>query len=426
MKLTDVQKKLAEQLLLTVINRESIVEYNELANRINPPIFQRQVGREIGEVSKLCKLLGLPLLSAKVISRGSGKAGVGFYNLMSELGINTKGKSEKELFSQELKKIRECKEWYKLADYLNLDLDLPRPAQNNDNDISLETKVGNSHKSSEKIWIIPSNIATYDVISAFQKFTEIDWRQSVNYRIGDIIYIYCAKPYQRIMFQTKVIKVNIPFKDTIDDKEFWTDLKERELAKNRTYARLKLIQAVDTDRLSLRCLLENGLKTAPQGPLSIPEQLEAYIKSMFEQELSLKKRVMDLTPLPEELVETQAETFIEGAKKQIIVNAYERNPLARHKCIQIHGSKCLICGFDFGAFYGADFEGKIHVHHIKPLHLIDDAYEVNPEHDLVPVCPNCHMVLHSKQEGIFSIEEVQQMIAKNKEDLGDLKESINS
>lgn len=148
MKLTDVQKKLVEQLLLTVINHESIVEYNELAKRINPPIFQRQVGREIGEVSKLCKELGLPLLSAKVITRGSRTAGAGFYKLMSELGINTKGKSENELFTQELKKIRDCKEWYKLADYLNLDLELPRLVQNNDNDISSKMKVGTSQESS--------------------------------------------------------------------------------------------------------------------------------------------------------------------------------------------------------------------------------------------------------------------------------------
>lgn len=42
-KLTEVQIKLAEQLLLTVKNREMNVEYNELAKRINPPIFYRQV-----------------------------------------------------------------------------------------------------------------------------------------------------------------------------------------------------------------------------------------------------------------------------------------------------------------------------------------------------------------------------------------------
>jgi len=408
MKLTDVQKKLAEQLLLTVINRESIVEYNELASRINPPIFHRQVGREIGEISKLCKQLGLPLLSAKVVSKGSGKAGVGFYNLMKELGIDTEGKTEKELFSQELKKIRECKEWYKLADYLGIDLDLPRPTVTIVEDTSLNTNEGTTSVSSERIWIIPSNVATYDVISAFEKHSEIDWRQSANYEVGDVIYIYCAKPYQRIMHHVKVVKINIPYNETIDDKEFWINDKDKDLAKNRTYARLKLIQAVDSDRLSLKHLLDNGLKTAPQGPLKISGQLQNYIESVFKEELNHSL-------LPEELVPAQAETFIEGAKKQITINAYERNPIARSKCIQIHGTKCVICGFDFGAFYGAEFKGKIHVHHIKPLHLIDETYEVDPEHDLVPVCPNCHMVLHSKQDGIFTIKEVQEMIEKTKD-----------
>jgi hypothetical protein len=38
--LTDTQRKLAEQLLLSIIRHESVVEYNELANRIAPPIFE--------------------------------------------------------------------------------------------------------------------------------------------------------------------------------------------------------------------------------------------------------------------------------------------------------------------------------------------------------------------------------------------------
>jgi len=125
LKLTEQQTKLAEQLLKSIINREPVVEYNELATRIRPPIFWRQVGHEIGEISKLCYKLRLPLLSAKVISRGKGTAGEGFFDLMKELGIDTEGKSEKELFSQELKKIRECSEWYKLAEYLGLDLIFP-------------------------------------------------------------------------------------------------------------------------------------------------------------------------------------------------------------------------------------------------------------------------------------------------------------
>ena len=46
------------------------------------------------------------------------------------------------------------------------------------------------------------------------------------------------------MFHVEVIKVNIPFNETIDDKESWTNDKEKDLVKNCTYARLKLVQAV--------------------------------------------------------------------------------------------------------------------------------------------------------------------------------------
>ena len=84
-KLTDVQKKLAEQLLLSVKNHEMNVEYNELAARIKPPIHWRQVGKNIGEVSKLCHELGLPLLSAKVVNKNTQKAGEGFYPLYAML-----------------------------------------------------------------------------------------------------------------------------------------------------------------------------------------------------------------------------------------------------------------------------------------------------------------------------------------------------
>ena len=45
----------------------------------------------------------------------------------------------------------------------------------------------------------------------------------------------------------------------------------------------------------------------------------------------------------------------------------ERNPEARRRCIAAHGTACCICGFSFGAVYGPEAEGYIHVHHIRPL-----------------------------------------------------------
>lgn len=115
--------------------------------------------------------------------------------------------------------------------------------------------------------------------------------------------------------------------------------------------------------------------------------------------------------IPEEVIESESNKFVEGSKKQIIVNAYERNSKAREECVKHHGSKCAICGFDFGEVYGEAFEGKIHVHHIKPLNEIDDEYEVDPEKDLLPVCPNCHLILHAKVGGTYTVEEVEQFLS---------------
>jgi 5-methylcytosine-specific restriction protein A len=105
------------------------------------------------------------------------------------------------------------------------------------------------------------------------------------------------------------------------------------------------------------------------------------------------------------------EKLTEGASMRVVVNAYERNPHARRRCIEHHGSACCICGFDFGKVYGAALAGFIHVHHLRALSDIKSEYAVNPVEDLRPVCPNCHAALHAGGE-CRSIEEVRRMMGK--------------
>ena len=45
-------------------------------------------------------------------------------------------------------------------------------------------------------------------------------------------------------------------------------------------------------------------------------------------------------------------SIIEGAKKQITVNKYERDPNARRICIEEFGAICQACDFDFQKTYG--------------------------------------------------------------------------
>ena len=264
MNLTDTQKKLAEQLLITVINNEPYIEYNDLAIRVNPPVHAMRIKKELAKISELCNELGLPLLSAKVVGKKRELAITSFYNLLTRLEIDTEGKTEDELFLQEIEKINSCTEWYTLADNLGLTLDLPRPA--------------------------------------------------------------------------------------------------------------------------------------PEKPEGLDGESETTETS---------ESVIDLGDLPDDVNRVNKDGLT------IIVNSYERNPATREACISHFGTACAVCEFDFGLYYGDTFKEEIHIHLTKPLYLIDDTYEIDPINDFVPVCPNCHLILHSKKDGVYSVAAVRAMIDFN-------------
>ncbi|MCS7087453.1 MAG: HNH endonuclease, partial [Thermoflexales bacterium] len=115
--------------------------------------------------------------------------------------------------------------------------------------------------------------------------------------------------------------------------------------------------------------------------------------------------------LPEEAGVEQA--FVEGAKKQITVNAYERSDKARQKCIAHYGLNCAVCGFNFEKAYGEIGKGYIQVHHIVPLSSVKKGYKVNPINDLRPVCPNCHAMLH-RRDPPYTIEELKAILKKQR------------
>ncbi|WP_196894029.1 HNH endonuclease [Aureivirga marina] len=115
---------------------------------------------------------------------------------------------------------------------------------------------------------------------------------------------------------------------------------------------------------------------------------------------------------PTEITEEE-QLFTEGSIKKVLVNNYERNSSARKKCIEYHGFNCAVCDMNFEKFYGKEI-GKdfIHVHHKIDLSLIKKTYTVNPITDLIPVCPNCHAMLHKKTPA-YTIEELKYLIQKN-------------
>jgi putative restriction endonuclease len=110
---------------------------------------------------------------------------------------------------------------------------------------------------------------------------------------------------------------------------------------------------------------------------------------------------------PEEVA--AANDLVEGKVQLVAVNVFERNAKARAACLQHYGFICSVCDFNFEKFYGEIGREFVHVHHLKPLSEIGEEYKIDPIKDLLPVCPNCHAMLHRKTPTL-TIAELKNLI----------------
>jgi len=82
----------------------------------------------------------------------------------------------------------------------------------------------------------------------------------------------------------------------------------------------------------------------------------------------------------------------------------------RRRAIEIHGAICASCGFDFEKVYGERGRGYIEIHHNKPLSTLDNEQIIDPVTDLIPVCSNCHRMIHRRKDDVLSIEELKRIL----------------
>ncbi|MCA8278512.1 HNH endonuclease [Burkholderia cepacia] len=117
------------------------------------------------------------------------------------------------------------------------------------------------------------------------------------------------------------------------------------------------------------------------------------------------------TLYPEEL--SGDGVYAEGAVRKILVNEFERSQAARDVCIAHHGCLCAACGINFREKYGELGDGFIHVHHRVPIASIGVGYQVDPIADLIPVCPNCHAMLH-RREPPLDVDELKVLVGNSR------------
>jgi len=167
----------------------------------------------------------------------------------------------------------------------------------------------------------------------------------------------------------------------------------------------------------LEKIYENDGKKGLQNALTSLSAHLDYYENVSKTNVVKRRKIYDLFlkkldnksqyVFPDEIDER--EKFLEGKSKKVFVNVFERNTAARQKCIDYYGYQCQICRFDFEKKYGELGKNFIHVHHVVDISIIGNEYELNPISDLIPVCPNCHAMLHKKKPA-YLLDEIKRLL----------------
>ncbi len=75
---------------------------------------------------------------------------------------------------------------------------------------------------------------------------------------------------------------------------------------------------------------------------------------------------------------------------------YERSTRNRERAIELHGTACKVCGFDFDD--------------VVPLSEHEGV--VDPATGLVPPCASCHRMAHKRGTSVTSVEKLRALIRR--------------
>ena len=112
----------------------------------------------------------------------------------------------------------------------------------------------------------------------------------------------------------------------------------------------------------------------------------------------------------------------EGERKHVEFERAHRNPALRQRCIELWGYQCQCCGIDMEKIYGELGKNFIEVHHLKPISTYDESRPDDYVNNLVPLCPNCHAMIHHGADGTMSLHDLRNAYQGPKYELANWKE----
>ena len=242
---------------------------------------------------------------------------------------------------------------------------------------------------------------------------------SFKYRLDDLdrnegFYVVMERNWRRISFKTVLEPFSKPFLKEIDR----ASVAKKELFYNLFQAFSKnssLILSINKNEMDINDFRKNRSEIKDF-------QIESLIKNIDFNEANrneinmksadsvlaifclmmvyLHKKVLDNENLSKE-----------GSVVERLVKQYERNPIYGEIVKALKGAICCVCDFRFEDRYGDHGKEFIEIHHVTPVSKMQNGYDFDPLRDLVPVCSNCHSIIHRRKTP-FTIEEIRSVIRK--------------
>lgn len=186
---------------------------------------------------------------------------------------------------------------------------------------------------------------------------------------------------------------------------------------------LKSHNTFEKHNYAINC--EGGFQITQQG-FDYVETHKDAIDYLFGDEFNYEdiKNALDNISSSGNIAITPIEEFVsEGRIITKNIKTHERSSRLRMIAIEhfTHNNiiSCDCCGFNFPSFYGSIY-GKdcIEIHHIKPIfqygeNTVEQVAEKAIQ-NLLPVCPNCHRVIHKNHIGSEDITYFKNEIQKRK------------
>lgn len=162
------------------------------------------------------------------------------------------------------------------------------------------------------------------------------------------------------------------------------------------------------------------------------KQWTSFLESKAFKELFKKKRSSDDKPKATDTAEPAkplASPFreeTEGERKHIVkeTEVVRRNPQLRQQCIERYGYQCQCCGMNFAELYGEELGANfIEVHHLKPISTYEeDGIPENFLENLVPLCSNCHSMIHHIKDSEHPLRDLREAYRGIKQEISKWKE----